>query len=513
MWETKNTSKEVGYVVSATDYLLHIEGLPSARINDMLVNHDGARAIVTSLGAENIQALMLDHVHPKPGERFELSPNGLQLTISPGIFGRAFNPLGTALDGGKDLPKGGRTIDLDVIAPGIDFRKIIDTQFYTGMIVIDTLLPVGRGQRELVFGPPGSGKSSFLLTMIANQKGKNVTCIYVALGKSEVDVKNFMKHLKEAQADSYTIVLAASSSEPAPLISVAPSVAFTLAESFQSAGGNVLLILDDLGTHAKYLREIGLLSLQIPGRESYPSDLFYQYSRNIERAGNFTEDTGGGSITLLPIIETDMENMTGFVPTTLMSITDGHLLFTAALRAQGIFPAIAPDRSVTRVGHQTQLQIHRNIAEKIRSLLVNYHELERFSSFGSELSVASQQMIKRGSTAAELLKQEPLQYIDPMAQVLILSLVFTPFFDQRDIEFVKTHKKHLIEVLSTHEGFAALRDPKTVTGMDELIAALTEKLPILEASVSLPATPKPNAPANPAQTQKQEPAAPAQSAS
>lgn len=484
MWESKQTTKEVGYVISATDYLLRIEGLPSARVNDLLINQDGTRAIVTSLAAENIQALLLDHTHSKPGERFELNPTGLQLTLSSGIFGRAFNPLGIALDGGKDLPRGGRTIDLDTIAPGIDYRKIIDTQFYTGMVAIDTLLPIGRGQRELVFGPPGSGKSSFLLTMIANQKGKNVTCIYVALGKSEIDVKNFMKHLKDAQADSYTIVLAATSSEPAPLISITPSVAFTLAEYFQSAGGHVLLILDDLGTHAKYMREIGLLSLQIPGRESYPSDLFYQYSRNIERAGNFTDDTGGGSITLVPIVETDLENMTGFVPTTLMSITDGHLLFTAALRAQGIFPAVAPDRSVTRVGHQTQLQIHRNVAERIRSLLVSYRELERFSSFGSELSVASQQAIKRGTIAAELLKQEPLQCIDPMVQVLMLTLVFTPFFDSRDLEFVKRTKKHLIDVLSTHDSFTSLRDPKTVTGMEELIAALKDKLPILEEGIN-----------------------------
>lgn len=483
MWESNQTTREVGYVISATDYLLHIEGLPSARVNDLLVNQDGARAIVTSLAAENIQALMLDHTHSKPGERFELSPTGLQLTISPGILGRAFNPLGIALDGGKNLPRGGRTIDLDTVAPGIDYRKIIDNQFYTGMISIDTLLPIGRGQRELVFGPPGSGKASFLLTVIANQKGKNIICIYVALGKSEIDVKNFIKHLKEAQSDSYTIVMAATSSETAPLIAIAPSMAFTLAEHFQSAGGHVLLILDDLGTHAKYMREIGLLSLQIPGRESYPSDLFYQYSRNIERAGNFTDDTGGGSITLLPIVETDLENMTGFVPTTLMSITDGHLLFTAALRAQGVFPAIAPDRSVTRVGHQTQQQIHRNIAEKIRSLLVSYHELERFSSFGSELSVASQQTIKRGSVAAELLKQEPFQYIDPMVQVLMLTLVFTPFFDSRDLEFVKRTKKHLIEVLSTHDSFTSLRDPKTVASMDELIAALKDKLPIVEEAI------------------------------
>lgn len=461
---------EIGFLTASQDYLLYLEGLPSARVNDIIISSRGGRAIVTGLIHSRIEALMLDKMRATPGETFTLDARGLRIPQGSILLGRAMNPLGAPLDGKPGFPPVGKKIDLDTIAPGISMRKIIDQQLYTGIMVVDTLLPLGKGQRELIFGEPRSGKSSFLLDIILNQKNKNTICVYTAIGRSEVDLKRLIKQIQEAGADRYTTVVAATSSDSAPLISIAPAVASSIAEHFVHDGWDVLVIFDDFGAHAKYLREIGLLSGRIPGRESYPADIFFAHSHLVERAGNFNETAGNASITLLPVIETNIENFTNLIPTNVMSMTDGHLLFSASLRAQGQYPAIDPNRSVTRVGHQTQRPLHKIVADKIRSLLADFHELERYGRFGSELTAQTQILLKQGTFASELLKQETGQSIDPNSQILLLSLVFTPFFNNRDIEFVKRHKVDIIGVLSSHEYFQKI---ETMVGSDDFPALLT----------------------------------------
>jgi F-type H+-transporting ATPase subunit alpha len=475
-------SKEVGYVVSAQDYLLNIEGLPSASVNDIVVSENGARALVNIIERDRVEALMLDPDRPRPGESFTLTGSKLTIPLHVNLLSRAINPLGTPIDKKGKFPPGGVEVDLDVVAPGIADRAIVSEQLFTGITVIDTLLPIGKGQRELMFGEPRSGKSSFMLDIIHNQKGENKICIYAAIGRADIDVQRFIEQLEKTEASKYTIVLAATSSDSAPLISVAPSIACSLAEHYRNQGQNVLLILDDLGTHSKYLREIGLLSGRTPGRESYPPDIFYQHSRLVERAGNFNEHFGSGSITLLPVIETDLENFTGLIPTNVMSMTDGHLLFSAALRAGGQYPAIEVDRSVTRVGRQTQSLIHKILSDKVRSLIADFHELERYGRFGAELTSETQTTIKRGSVITELLRQEPLEKIEPKVQILLLSLVFTGFFDTKDIEFVRCNKSNIIRALGEKKELETLKKQIDTVKLDELIENLKQYKNVVEAS-------------------------------
>ena len=345
--------------------------------------------------------------------------------------------------------------------------------------MVDTLLPVGKGQRELILCEPRSGKEQFFLDVILSQKNQDRVCIYAAVGRSELEVKRFSEEIHAVGADTYTIIVAATSSESAPMIQIAPSVATSLAEFYRDSGRHVLLIIDDLATHAKYAREISLLAGRIPGRESYPADIFYQHSSTVERAGMFNDHFHDGSITLLPTIETNIENFTNLIPTNVMSMTDGHILFSANLRAQGIYPAIEADRSVTRVGRQTQTFIHKILSDRVRSMLADYHELERYGRFGSELSAETQLKIKRGKVIEELLKQEPQFSIPPDVQILMLSLVFTGFFDTKDMDFVKSQKEAVIKTLESPVFKPLLEATKTVK-LDELISSLKGQLKPLE---------------------------------
>ncbi len=365
------------------------------------------------------------------------------------------------------------------MAPGIDGRAAVTKQFYTGITVIDTLLPIGVGQRELILCEPRSGKEQFFLDVILSQKNQNRVCIYAAIGRSELEVKRFSEEIIKSGAAEYTIIVAATSSESAPMIQIAPAVAATLAEYHRDSGRHVLLILDDLATHAKYAREISLLSGRIPGRESYPADIFFQHSSIVERAGNFNDHFHNGSITLLPTIETSMENFTNLIPTNVMSMTDGHILFSANMSAQGIYPAIESERSVTRVGRQTQTFIHKVLADRVRSLMAEYQELERYGRFGSELSGETQLKIKRGKVIEELLRQEPQTSLGPEVQIALLSLVFIGFFDAGDLANVRKHKHVIAETLASKEYSSLLESIKTLD-LDGLMASLKTQLKPLE---------------------------------
>ena len=480
--KTSKATSEFGFVVKAQDYLLYLEGLPAVKINDILNTQTKGKGLVTALDHEKVEVLMLDRERPSPGDTFTIEARGIQLPLENKLLGRAINPLGYPIDGKPGLTPGGERVDFDLVAPGVDCRKIVTDQIYTGITIVDTLIPIGKGQRELLFGEPRSNKSMFLIDTILNQKGKDIICIYVAMGKADIDVKKFIKTLEEEGGLSYSIIVAATSSDSAPLISISPSMGLSVAEHFVKGGRDVLVIFDDLGTHAKYLREIGLLSGRMPGRESYPADIFYAHSHLVERAGNFNRKWGNASITLLPVIETDLENFTNLIPTNVMSMTDGHMLFSSALRARGYYPSIDPDRSVTRVGHQTQRSIHKVLADRVRSLITNYHEMERFGRFGSELTADTQKLLKTGMVALELLRQEPLERIEPNVQILLLSLLFTPFFDNKDLEFVKKNKKKIIEFLANSSQTNLIGDKVLTIDLPTLLTDLSQVLSYLEAA-------------------------------
>lgn len=479
--KTDSSSYEVGYVVACKDYLIDIEGLPSVKVNDIIEGPEGAIAIVNTLAESKVKALLLNGKAIKPGDSF--MSKGKNLSFPPGenLLGRIINPLSEPLDG-KTLASSSskNTVEIEQIATGIETRMRINKQILTGMTIVDVLVPIGKGQRELLFGEPRSGKTSFLLNLIVNQKGKNMVCIYVAIGKAEIEIKRLSHYLEENDASPYSILIAAFPSDGAPLISLAPQSGFAIAEYFQQQSRDVLLILDDFGTHAKFLREIALLSERVPGRESYPGDIFYQQAHLMERAGNFNEKKGKGSITLFPIIETSIENFTNLIPTNVMASTDGHLFFSSSLFSQGQYPPVDIDKSVTRVGRQTQHILVQHLSDRVRTLLASYHEMINYSRFGSDLSTQTQLLLKQGATALELLKQEHVERIELPVQVMLLALLFTSFVADNEKEFIIANKQKILSALQIRPEFQEIGKNIFTFDFTKLIAKMNEKLNVLK---------------------------------
>lgn len=474
--------QEVGYVISSREFLVYLDGLPTVRINDMVESDTGGIGWVNSIPEGKVEVLMLDDGRITPNQLFRKMPSRLGIPIGDFLLGRSINPLGVPIDGKGPLSKTklSTVYELEQVAPGIEARQFISEQFLTGMSSVDMLLPIGKGQRQLIIGDAHSGKTSFLIDTIINQKNTNVICIYASIGKPAVAVRNLIDILRVNGALYYTIVIATSSSEPAPLIFLTPKTAFSVAEYFQKQGKNVLLILDDLGSHAKIYREISLLGNKSPGRESYPGDIFYQHAHLLERAGYFLPAFGGGSITALPVIELNMTDFTALIPTNLMSMTDGHLLFKSSLRAQGRNPALDISLSVTRVGRQTQDRVSNLLSSRVRQVLSQAAEYETISRFSSELSEETQLILRRKDLIMEILKQESLTAIPKQIQTILLALPFTSFMKDKTPVFVEKYKKTIIE------GFLRQRPFTTVSTKvvnmkndDQLIKALEEIVPYL----------------------------------
>ncbi len=448
---------EVGYVISSREFLVYLDGFPSIRVNDMVQSDKGERGWVNSVLEDKIEVLMLDEAKILPKQLFVKLNSRLAINVGDFLLGRSINPLGLPIDGKGLLSKtkSSTVKELEKTAPGIDSRQFITQQFLSGITLIDTLIPLGKGQRELVMGDAHSGKTGFLIDIILNQKNTGVICVIALIGKPSVAVKNLIDILKNNHAMDYTVIIATSSSETAPLIFLTPKTAFTVAEYFQSKGADVLLILDDLGSHARIHREISLLGNKSPGRESYPGDMFYQHAHLLERAGNFLPAIGGGSITSLPIIELNLNDFTTLIPTNLMSMTDGHLLFKSALRSQGQIPAIDISLSVSRVGRQTQNQVSNLLSTKIRQVLSEAQDLETISRFSSELPPETQLILKRAELIMETLKQDHITAIPRQIQIILLGLLFTTFFNDKNKLFIEKNKGLITK--------AFLTDPKLTT--------------------------------------------------
>ncbi len=474
-------TQEVGYVVSNRDFLVYLDGFPSIRVNDMVESETALRGWVNSTLQDKIEVLMLDEGTVKPKQQFKKLPSRLAVSVGDFLLGRAINPLGVPIDGKGLLSKTKAVrLELEQPVPGIESRQFISNQFLTGISLVDTLIPLGKGQRELVLGDAHSGKTGFLLDLIINQKNTGVICIYGSIGKPSGAVRNLIDVLKSNQALDYSVIIAASSSEPAPLIFLTPKTAFTVAEYFQKKGKDVLLILDDLGTHAKIYREIALLGNKSPGRESYPGDIFYQHAHLLERAGNFLPGFGGGSITALPVIELNLSDFTTLIPTNLMSMTDGHLLFKAGLHSQGQTPAIDISLSVSRVGRQTQDRVSNLLSSKIRQILSEAADLETISRFSSELPLETQLILERRDQIMELLKQESLTATPKPIQAILLALPFTSFLKDKKRAFLERNKKKLEQAFLTNPSLLPIsRSIKNLKTDTELINLLEGVGPIL----------------------------------
>lgn len=476
---------EVGYVVSSKDFLIYLDGFPTIKINDMVESETSLRGWVNATHEDKIEVLMLDEGVIKPKQQFKKLSSRLGVTVGDFLLGRAINPLGVPIDGKGLLSrtKTNLSLELDQEAPGIESREFITNQFLTGITLIDTLVPLGRGQRELVLGDAHSGKTGFLIDIVTNQKNTGVICILALIGKPAVAVRNLIDTLRLNKALDYTVIIATSSSEPAPLIFLTPKTAFTIAEYFQKKGKNVLLILDDLGSHAKIYREIALLGNKSPGRESYPGDMFYQHAHLLERAGNFLPQYGGGSITALPVIEITLSDFTTLIPTNLMSMTDGHLLFKAGLRSQGQTPAIDLSLSVSRVGRQTQDRLSNLLSARVRQVLSAAADLETISRFSSELPPETQLTLRRKDLIMEILRQDPLTAVAKQIQVILLTLPFTTFLQNKNRSFVEKYKKTIIEAFLKNPQLLPITKSVTKLKTDEELIKLLEGVGPLLAKI------------------------------
>lgn len=457
MEHSTDTVREIGFVVRAKRYVLFVEGLPSARINDIIFDEEGNRAIVQALSDSYLVALALDPVNVRAGARFVLPKEPYLISIGPHLFGRVVNALGEPVDGGKSFPPGDVPLVLDTDAPGIETRAPVREQFYTGSTLVDTLLPIAKGQRQLIFGGDHAGKSAFLIDVVRHQRTSEQVCIYALIGRSLSELERVSRMILDPHTPGKNIVVAALSDQLPSRIALAPTVAFLIAEYFQRQGLDVLVILDDLDAHAKYLREIALLEERLPGRESYPGDLFYQQAHLMERSGTFNQIAGGGSITTLPVVTADIENLSSIIPTNLMSCTDGHLLFLPELQGEGIFPAISEERSVTRVGRQAQTLTQKQLSMHVRLLLSRYRQQRDYAEFSAQLNEETRAALHLGELLEIALRQDPADTIPFDVQVPLLTLTLTPFLQERDADFFLAHKNMIRDAIEKKEELQDVR--------------------------------------------------------
>ncbi len=450
---------EIGFVKSVKNFLVYLDGLPTAKVNDLVESDTGVKGLVSALLKNSVEVLLLDEEPVKLNQTFKKTGQRLTIPVGEFLLGRAINPLSVPIDGKGLFAKSltNTSADLDKPAFGIGQREFIKDQFKTGITLLDSLIPIGRGQRELVVCDARSGKTEFLIDIINNQKfittsyptqNSPTICIYASIGKPLAELKTTIDALRANKALFYTVIIAAASSDPAPLIYLTPQTAFAIAEYFQSQGKNVLVILDDMGNHAKIYREISLLADRSAGRESYPGDIFYVHAHLLERAGNFKKEVGGGSITCLPVIELNLADFTTFIPTNLMSMTDGHIMFKSALYNQGQRPAIDLSLSVTRVGQQTQSKVANLLATRIKQTLAQAEELETVSKLSFELPFATRLLLLQKEQIEELLRQMPLTFIPEEIQLILLSLPYTTFFQNKDKNFISRYKDLIIKAFA-----------------------------------------------------------------
>lgn len=435
---------EIGIVKAVKQYLVSIEGLPSAHVHDVVKRDDGARALVTSLRHDAVEAMMLDQCDVAPGQTFLLQQQTPQLYFGPQLFGRVVNALCDPVDGKGALPPKNAHLELDRSAGVVAERALVTEQLETGYSMTDTVLPIGRGQRQLLMGPVQSGVEVFATEVMKQQAAVHGVNIYVIVGKQPAYIERVARDLFSADGADRTILVVSGAYDGTPLNTITPAVGVSLAEHFGRQGEHVLLVVDDLYAHAKYVREVSLQEGQLPGRESYPGDIFYRQAQLIERAGSFKD---AGTITFLPMLQTDMEGYADLITTNIMGTTDGHLAFSSALYAQGAFPSIVDDESVTRVGRHTQYVVQKQLSTAIITALSQAKAQERIAQFGTDVSGSTAEAIRIGAMLRTLLRQSEGDRLDRCVQATLLSLPFTTFAQDKDASFFDVYRTQLVHAL------------------------------------------------------------------
>jgi F-type H+-transporting ATPase subunit alpha len=440
---------QVGRVVEVGDGIARVSGLPNAAVNELLEFEGGTQGIALNLDEESIGAVILgEATHIEEGQSVKSTGNILSIPVGDGLLGRVVDPLGQPIDGKGPLA-GVQNRRIEIQAPGVVDRQPVKEPLQTGIKVIDAMTPIGRGQRELIIGDRKTGKTSVAVDTIINQRGLGVKCIYVAIGQKSSTVAEIVATLEAAGSMDYTVVVNAPASDPSPFKYLAPYSGCAMGQHWMENGEAALIVYDDLSKQAEAYRQMSLLLRRPPGREAYPGDVFYLHSRLLERAAKLSEALGGGSLTALPIIETKAGDISAYIPTNVISITDGQIFLDLDLFNAGVRPAMNVGTSVSRVGGSAQIKGMKSVSGGLKLDLANFRELEAFAAFGSELDKASQNLIDRGRRLVELLKQPNGKPMPVEEQVLSIYAGTNGFLDDLPVEDVRRFEAELLEDVRT----------------------------------------------------------------
>ncbi len=475
--------ERVGTVVESGDGIARIVGLSDVMVSEMLdieasggPEEETVYAVALNLEEDIVGAVVLgEHIHIREGDRVRTTGRTLSVPVGENLVGRVVNPLGEPLDG-KGTAQHADYYPIEKIAPGVTLRENVRTPLQTGIKAIDSMIPIGRGQRELIIGDRQTGKTALVIDTIINQKGKDCICIYVAIGQKGSKVARIVAALEQHGAMEHTVVVLATASDPASLTYIAPYAGCAIGEYFMDQGKDALVVYDDLSKHAWAYRQIALLLRRPPGREAYPGDVFYLHSRLLERAAKMHTDHGGGSLTALPIIETQAGDVTAYIPTNVISITDGQIYLETDLFYQGIRPALNVGLSVSRVGSDAQISAMKKVAGRLKLDLAQFREVAAFAQFGSDLDAATRQQLDRGQRVTEVLKQVQYEPLEVEDQIVALYAAINAYLDDVPVERVRDFEGGLRQYIAAQapEVYESIRETKDLA--DETEGQLREAI-------------------------------------
>ncbi|MES5811452.1 F0F1 ATP synthase subunit alpha [Mammaliicoccus sciuri] len=473
-YESEMSVTDVGTVIQVGDGIALAHGLNDVMAGELLEFHTGVLGLAQNLEENNVGIVILGPAEGiKEGDEVKRTGRIMEVPVGEELIGRVVNPLGQPLDGQGPINTS-KTRPVESPATGVMDCKSVDEPLQTGIKAIDALVPIGRGQRELIIGDRQTGKTTVAIDTILNQKDEDMICIYVAIGQKESTVRTAVETLRRHGALDYTIVVSASAAQPAPLLYIAPYAGVSMAEEFMFNGKHVLIVYDDLTKQAAAYRELSLLLRRPPGREAYPGDVFYLHSRLLERAAKLNDDLGGGSITALPFVETQAGDISAYVPTNVISITDGQIFLQSDLFFSGVRPAINAGLSVSRVGGSAQIKAMKKVAGTLRLDLASYRELESFAQFGSDLDQATKAKLERGKRTVEVLKQDQNKPLTVDCQVVILYALTKGHLDDIPVEDITRFEDEFLNWIDANASdlFKEIRETKQLPSDDKFVSAI-----------------------------------------
>ena len=468
-FEARLQVDEVGSVLTIGDGVARVFGLKNVMAGELVEFSTGTKGMVLNLESNNVGVAVLgDDPEIVEGTSVKRTNEIVKVPVGEALLGRVVNPIGEPLDGMGEINSTNYR-NVEIKAPGIIGRKSVHEPLQTGIKAIDSMIPIGRGQRELIIGDRKTGKTAVAIDTIINQKGKDVICVYVAVGQKQSTVRLVQQKLKDAGALDYTIIVSATASQTAPLQFLAPYSGCTMGEYFRDSGKHALIVYDDLTKQATAYRQMSLLLRRPPGREAFPGDVFYLHSRLLERAAKLSDDLGGGSLTALPVIETQEGDVSAYIPTNVISITDGQIFLESDLFNSGIRPAVNVGISVSRVGGSAQIKAMKKVAGTLRLDLAQFRELAAFAAFGSDLDAATQKQLSRGERLVELLKQGQYQPMEVVDQVISIFAGTKGLFDSIPTDQIQAVEKSLLEyVNSSHSNLISeIKEKKEITSENQ----------------------------------------------